>query len=125
MLNQERSRCPVTATDAAAMYNIKHNRFKSLTDCERRFTAATKVLEHMNGNLEKALVGLTEFTLKDDNNIKRANTSPTQIKKIEERFLKQFLACRFLAGTDMSRFVDVSSTLKMSTFLTVTCYWMT
>lgn len=53
-----------------AMYKIKQNSFEFSTDYKRRFTAATKVLEHMNVNLEKALVGLTDITLKEDKKIK-------------------------------------------------------
>lgn len=53
MLNQEGSKCPSAAADAAmaALYRIRQNRHETLTEYRKRFRAATEVLEHMEVNL--------------------------------------------------------------------------
>lgn len=114
MINQEGSRCPVAATDAsiAALYKIRQNRYESLTEYKKRFVAATEVLEHTKVNLGRALVGLTDKTLKKEKSIERSKATPDEIKDMEKKTLNKYLACRFIAAADRARYTNAAIYLE-------------
>lgn len=132
MLNKEGSRCPTVAADAAVatLYKVGQNRRYRLTEYKKRFKFATKVLEHMDIKLEKALVGLTNKALVADKTTRDSSAEfdkadgkgdkaitdrlkfSERIKKAERKTPDRFLACRFLASANKTRYMHVSVYLE-------------
>lgn len=107
MLNTEGSRCPEVAADAAVatLYRLRQNRYESLSDYQKRFTAASEVLEHLELEVARMLVGLTNKRLEDGKTVHTASSEDR--KEAEKKALDKFLACRFLAAADKSRYGNV------------------
>lgn len=108
MLNTEGSRCPTAAADAAlaALYRLRQNRYESLDEYRKRFTAATEVLEHIDVNLQKALVGLADKCLKENGSTRTLATS-AGLEEAEKKAFDKFLACRFISAADKARYANV------------------
>lgn len=109
MLNQEGSIYTVATADASlsAVYKLRHNRHESLLEYRKRFVAATEVLEHIDLNLEKAFVGLTNKWIQAEEKNKRKDAISAQVETAEKSILEKFLACRFIAASDKFRFATV------------------
>lgn len=139
MLNQKGSGCQTVAADAelAAFFKDLENRREGLMENRKRFKAATEVLDHMDVNLENALVGLTNKAVvadetthdssvdSDKGDSKEDKAVCNKDKAIADRLefrertkmtqrktLDRFLACRFLAGADKTMYGNVSVYLK-------------
>lgn len=62
----------------------------------------------MDMNLEKALVGLTNTSLKTKDKTAREAASDDQVAKAEKRMIGKFLSCRFIVAADKARFANVT-----------------
>jgi len=108
LLNTEGSRSPTAGAYSAiqALFKIRQHKYESLEDYRKRFTAATEVLDHIDINLQKALVGLTNTRMREDGNVGALQT-PVTVKAAEKMVLEKFLAYSFIAGADKVRFGNV------------------
>lgn len=108
MLNTEGSRSPTASAYSAmqALFKLRQNRYESLEEYRKRFTAATEVLEHVDIQIQKSLVGLTDSLLKSEGNT-RTLATPAILKDAEKKVLKKFMAYSFIAAADKVRFGNI------------------
>lgn len=101
MLNQTGSRYPITTAVSPyeALFKLCQGRFKTLSDCRRKFVAASKVLEHMKVSIRNSLIGLTDAAI--------TKAILNWLDAVENRVMKKFLADRFLSGADKKGFGEV------------------